>query len=1506
MVGYATITTDRNDYPPNTAVVVSGTGWQPGETVNLVFHETNGPDPDVTYQAVADSSGKIANSQFSTDIHDYGVIFTLTATGVSSGLTAQTSFSDGANLDGCSNGPATAPTACVWINGNLNSGKAHYNEGDSAPYRVVMDGLALGTHTVQFGWDVTDSGKHAIDYLTSFNRTLAYPSQADPCLGVTGCSGPPTLFPIPLDPSLAANGINTSVQPVAPGSFAMFGGAITSASAYGLTGAYAGSSATQNITLTFTATSSTVVLAWGDHLATRLNWGNLNTLLSVNGSSYHTHFVALDGGGGSQDKQIAADAVVFPGSITIVKHANPQSSEQFSFSASPAAGPVTSPFSLVDDGVTAGANTKVFANIVNFQTYSITENLSTAQTNNGWTLDLLTCTDTDAGVSVGTVTGTSASIPLSEGENVRCDYYNSKHPVLIVNKVVVPSSDTGLFNLQIDGTTAGTGANVANGGTTGPQVVSAGSHTVGETAGTGTSLSNYLTTIDCGSGPVSGTSLSTGNLAVNTTTTCTITNTRKSTLTVTKTLLPNTDTGTFNLQIDGATAGTGAAVGNNGTTGAVVVGAGVQHTVGETGANGTLLSNYTAVIGGACDSSGHVTLQPGDNKTCTITNTKNATLTVTKTLVPSTDTGTFNLQIDGATAGTGAAVGNNGTTGAVVVSIGVQHTVSETGANGTLLSNYTAVIGGACDSSGNVTLQPGDNKTCTITNTKNATLTVTKTLVPSADTGTFNLQIDGATAGTGAAVGNNGTTGAVAVSAGVQHTVGETGANGTLVSNYTAVFGGACDSSGHVTLQPGDTKTCTITNSKNATLTVNKVLNPSGDAGRFNLQIDGATKGTGGSVGNGGTTGAIVVTTGVAHTVGETAAVGNLSDYDTVISGDCAANGSVTLNPGDTKTCTITNTRHATLTVNKILNPSGDSGRFNLRIDGATAGTGASVGDGGTTGAIVVTTGVAHTVSETAAVGNLSDYVTVIGGDCASNGSITLNPGDNKTCTITNARKATLTVTKTLVPSADAGTFNLRIDGATATGSAVGNNGTTGAVVVSTGVQHTVSETGANGTLLSNYTAVIGGACDSNGNVTLQPGDNKTCTITNTKNATLTVTKTLLPSSDSGRFNLQIDGATAGTGAAVGNNGTTGAVAVSAGVQHAVGETGANGTVLSNYTAVFGGACDSSGHITLQPGDTKTCTITNTKNATLTVNKVLNPPGDPGLFNLLIDGATAGTGAAVGNGGTTGAVVVASGVTHTVSETAAVGDLATYITAIGGDCASNGTVTLSPGQNKVCTITNTRDPSLTVIKYVIPSDDPGKFNLLIDGVSRATDVGDGGNTGVVMLGLGSHKVTETAGFGTNLSDYLPVFGGACAADGSVLLGAGDNKVCTITNTLASKVQVIKTIAGGLLTAADSFTFQLRQGASTTAAGTILASGVVNLGNAGTITFPTKLDPNQTYQLCEVVMPGWKNNLPNLWPVFNSSTTSRMSRSRSVVGNARPSGSSPALSFSMYASHVSTF
>jgi len=92
----------------------------------------------------------------------------------------------------------------------------------------------------------------------------------------------------------------------------------------------------------------------------------------------------------------------------------------------------------------------------------------------------------------------------------------------------------------------------------------------------------------------------------------------------------------------------------------------------------------------------------------------------------------------------------------------------------------------------------------------------------------------------------------------------------------------------------------------------------------------------------------------------------------------------------------------------------------------------------------------------------------------------------------------------------------------------------------------------------------------------------------------------------------------------------------------------------------------------------------------LTVRKVVSPAGDPGRFNLRIDGAVRASG--VGNGGSTGALEVSAGA-HTVSETAAPGtNLANYTRTIGGACASSGKVTVAADQSKTCTITNVRKP----------------------------------------------------------------------------------------------------------------------------------------------------------------------------------------------------------------------
>ena len=91
----ATVSTDKPDYPPFDTVTVSGTGWQPGETVSLLFHETPQNHQDRTITTVADGSGNIRNRDYSTDDMSLNVSIALTATGGTSGRTATVTFTDG-------------------------------------------------------------------------------------------------------------------------------------------------------------------------------------------------------------------------------------------------------------------------------------------------------------------------------------------------------------------------------------------------------------------------------------------------------------------------------------------------------------------------------------------------------------------------------------------------------------------------------------------------------------------------------------------------------------------------------------------------------------------------------------------------------------------------------------------------------------------------------------------------------------------------------------------------------------------------------------------------------------------------------------------------------------------------------------------------------------------------------------------------------------------------------------------------------------------------------------------------------------------------------------------------------------------------------------------------------------------------------------------------------------------------------------------------------------------
>src|SRR5438874_3756592 len=106
----ATVATDQPDYHPGQTVTITGGGWEPGETVDMVLHEDPPLDPDLELTSVADANGDFANTDFTVDVFDIGVTFTLTATGLSSGQTAETTFTDGPGT--CGNGTVETGEDC--------------------------------------------------------------------------------------------------------------------------------------------------------------------------------------------------------------------------------------------------------------------------------------------------------------------------------------------------------------------------------------------------------------------------------------------------------------------------------------------------------------------------------------------------------------------------------------------------------------------------------------------------------------------------------------------------------------------------------------------------------------------------------------------------------------------------------------------------------------------------------------------------------------------------------------------------------------------------------------------------------------------------------------------------------------------------------------------------------------------------------------------------------------------------------------------------------------------------------------------------------------------------------------------------------------------------------------------------------------------------------------------------------------------------------------------------
>jgi hypothetical protein len=301
--------------------------------------------------------------------------------------------------------------------------------------------------------------------------------------------------------------------------------------------------------------------------------------------------------------------------------------------------------------------------------------------------------------------------------------------------------------------------------------------------------------------------------------------------------------------------------------------------------------------------------------------------------------------------------------------------------------------------------------------------------------------------------------------------------------------------------------------------------------------------------------------------------------------------------------------------------------------------------------------------------------------------------------------------------------------------------------------------------------------------VTLVNFHNATCTITNNDNApsphpaTLTVIKHVI--NDNG-----------GTAATSSFALFVGSTSVQSGVtnEFPAGTYTVHEDNLAGYTQTgITGDCTAQGSVTLAAGDNKVCTITNNDNpqpvpATIKLVKtVINDNGGTKVatdFHLYV-GTTSVTNDV--------AKEFAPGA-YTVREDASEGYAAG---AWGGDCASDGSVTLAAGQNKVCTITNndiggggSEHGFLTLIKRVINDDGrnatANDWTLSANGPTPLS--GDGGVDKTQVL-TGTYDLSEAGGPSAyDASDWVCTGEGLSQSDGNtVVISNGDDITCTITN-----------------------------------------------------------------------------------------------------------------------------
>ncbi len=427
-------------------------------------------------------------------------------------------------------------------------------------------------------------------------------------------------------------------------------------------------------------------------------------------------------------------------------------------------------------------------------------------------------------------------------------------------------------------------------------------------------------------------------------------------------------------------------------------------------------------------------------------------------------------------------------------------------------------------------------------------------------------------------------------------------------------------------------------------------------------------------------------------------------------------------------------------------------------------------------------------------------------GGVTQDDTVTVPPGGNVVCTITNTAISPLLTLVKQVVNDDGGTaaptdWTLTADGPTPVSGSTGDDAVTSAPVMVG--EYDLSENGPAGYGASDWECT--GASETTADtVTLAEGDEVTCTIVNDDQpARLTLVKEVV--NDNGgtaaatEWTLAADGPTPLTGT-TGDPAVTGAT-VDAGSYELSESDGPAGYDAGNWDCT--GGIVTGTEVSIALGAEVTCTIINDDQpAELTlVKEVVNEFGGtaaPTDWTLSAVGPTPITGP-TGDPAVTAAAVDAG--SYDLSESNGPDGYDAFDWVCTGEGTLEGSLlALTLGQVATCTITNADQPAeLTLVKEVVnewgTAGEPADWTLsassgeaTIEGVTGAEAVTE------AQIPSGSYALAEDGPGGYSASDWTCE--GATNEGSAVTLANGQSATCTIVNTdEPNNPAVTKTLTG---------------------------------------------------------------------------------------------------------------